>query len=44
MGERAAIINDSVLNKLMVRLTLYTIADPESEDYNKEQVKKILEE
>jgi hypothetical protein len=44
VGERAAFINDPVLNKLMVRLTIYTIADRESEDYDPVAVKKILEE
>lgn len=44
VGERAATINDPVLNKLMIRLTLYTIADPESEDYDPKKIQEILEE
>ena len=42
VGERAAEINDPELNKLMVRLTIYSIADPASQDYDQIAVDKIL--
>lgn len=42
LGETAARINDPELNKLMVRLTIYSCADPESPDYDKKLVDKIL--
>jgi hypothetical protein len=41
--ERAAEINDPVLNDLMCRLTFYSIADPMSEDYDRELVGNIRE-
>lgn len=44
VGERAIELNDPKLNALMCRLTIYTIADPESQDYDPETVRKILEE
>lgn len=34
VAKRAAELNDPKMNTLMIELTLYTIADPESEDYN----------
>lgn len=43
VGERAAELNDPILNKLMVRLTIYSIADPYSPDYDKKLCDKILE-
>lgn len=43
VGERASKLNDPELNELMVRLTIYSIADPSSHDYNPDAVKKILE-
>lgn len=42
VGERAAELNDPELNALMVRLTIYTVADPESEDYDPEKCREIL--
>lgn len=42
VGERAAQLNDPQLNALMVLLTIYTIADPRSPDYDKDAVHKIL--
>lgn len=44
VGERAAVLNDPVLNALMVRLTIYTIADPDSPDYDPVQVAEVLRE
>lgn len=42
VGERAAEINDPKLNALMCQLTIYTIADPYSQDYNPTLVNDIL--
>lgn len=42
VGERAAKLNDPELNALMVRLTIYSFADPESEDYNPELINAML--
>ena len=44
VGERAIAINDPKLNALMCRLTIYSIADPESPDYNPKVVKTIMKE
>lgn len=43
VAQRAAQINDPILNELMCNMTLYEVADPYSKDYNKkilDQVKK----
>ena len=42
VGERAAELNDSKLNALMCRLTIYSMADPESKDYDQKAVDNIL--
>lgn len=34
VGERASELNDRALNKLMLRLTIYSAADPESPEYD----------
>lgn len=34
VGERAAELHDPQLDDLMCRLTIYTVADPESADYD----------
>lgn len=44
VAQRAIELNDPQLNKLMIRLTLYSIADPNSPDYDYEAVSKILKE
>ncbi len=44
VATRASQLNDRELNKLMMRLTLYEIADPESREYDKDFVAKYLEE
>ncbi len=44
VATRASQLNDSCLNKLMLRLTLYEIADPESTGYNPERVKSVMED
>jgi hypothetical protein len=38
VATRAQEINDPILNHLMCRLTLYSQADPESPDYDKDAV------
>ena len=43
VAKRAIEINDPELNKLMLRLTLYSVADPTSPDYDPKLVKEILE-
>jgi hypothetical protein len=42
VGERAAELNDPKLNALMCRLTIYTIADPTSPDYDLEAVRTVM--
>jgi hypothetical protein len=42
LGEVARRINDPELNAMMLRLTIYSAADPESPDYNEEVVQKHL--
>ena len=44
VGERAAQLNDPELNKLMIRMCLYSIANPDDPEYNPELVSKILGE
>jgi len=43
VGERAAEINDPRLNALMCRLTIYTIADPLSADYDPVAVRTVMD-
>jgi hypothetical protein len=42
VADRAAVLNDPELNKLMVRLTLYSQADPHSPDYDAALVKSTM--
>ena len=42
VGERAAELNDPELNRLMCRLTIYSVADPASKDYDPKVVNKLL--
>ena len=42
VGERAAELNDPKLNRLMMQLTIYAAADPESPDYNQALVDEYL--
>jgi hypothetical protein len=44
VGERAAELNDPRMNALMLRLTIYTAADPESPDYDPELVARTMRE
>ena len=41
VADRAVILNDPELNRLMCRLTLYSQADPESPDYDPEMLKSL---
>lgn len=43
VGERAKELDDPKLNALMLQLTIYTIADPESPDYNGAAVNEYIE-
>lgn len=43
VGERASELNDPKMNALMCRLTIYSIADPESPDYNLNAVNEVME-
>ncbi|MCC6603082.1 MAG: hypothetical protein IT327_07725 [Anaerolineae bacterium] len=43
VGERAAELNDEKLNALMIRLAIYSVADPGSPDYDPEIVHRYLE-
>lgn len=42
VGERAVELNDPKLNALMCRLTIYTVADPESPDYDPATVREVM--
>jgi hypothetical protein len=44
VGERAAELNDPRLNALMLRLTIYTAADPESPDYDPDLCAQVMRE
>lgn len=43
VAERAAEINDPVMNALMMRLTLYEAADPEKPGFDKKLFEETLE-
>lgn len=43
VGERAAELNDLQLNALMIRLAIYSVADPTSPDYDKSVCDTILD-
>lgn len=42
VGEIARELNDDKLNALMIRLTIYEQADPESPLYDKEMCKEVM--
>lgn len=42
VGERAAQLNDPKLNELMMRLTIYAVADPELPDYDQRLVEQTI--
>lgn len=44
IAQRAIEINDPEMNKLMIRLSLYSISDPHDPEYNPKLVSKLLEE
>jgi len=44
VAQRATELHDPILDKLMIRLTLYSIAEPSSPDYDSETIEKILNE
>lgn len=42
VAQRATELNDSELNKLMIRLALYSIANPKDPEYDSKLVSKLL--
>lgn len=42
VGQRAAQLNDPKLNELMVRLTIYSVADPEDPNYDQSIVERTI--
>lgn len=42
VANRASQLNDPILNALMVKLTLYDLADPDSEHHDPDLVKRIM--
>jgi len=42
VAARCAVLSDPVLNKLMCDMTLYSAADPESEEHDPVKVEKVL--
>jgi hypothetical protein len=44
VAERASELNDPELNRLMLRLALYAIADPKSKSYDPKEVSRLLDE
>ena len=43
VADRAAELNDPQLNALMMRLTLYEVADPASKEYDKAAVDRVID-
>lgn len=44
VADRAGELNDPILNDLMMRLTMYEIADPESPDFDQKIVDEVSAE
>lgn len=44
VSQRATELHDPELDKLMVRLSLYSISDPKDPEYDPELISKILQE
>jgi len=44
VAKRATELHDPELDRLMIRLALYSIANPEDPEYNPELVSKLLKE
>lgn len=42
VGERAIELDDKELNKLMIQLSIYSVADPDSPDYNADVVEEYM--
>lgn len=42
VATRASQLNDPILNKLMCQLTLYEVADPYSDEYDKNVVDEVF--
>jgi hypothetical protein len=42
VANRAIALDDPELNKLMIRLTLYSIGDPDHPDYDEAKVQELL--
>jgi hypothetical protein len=42
VGERAVQLDDTKLNALMLRLTIYTAADPGSQDYDPDLYAQVI--
>lgn len=43
VAQRATELHDPILDRLMIRLTLYSVANPNEADYDAEIVVQILE-
>jgi hypothetical protein len=43
VAQRAAQINDPILNQLMCEMTLYEVADPYSKDYDAKVLRQVAE-
>ena len=43
VAERAIKLNDKEMNKLMIRLSLYSISDPRSPEFDLDKTSKYLE-
>ncbi len=44
VAERARELDDKRLNELMIRLTLYSVADPASEDFDQKVIDRYLKQ
>jgi hypothetical protein len=42
VAERATALNDTELNKLMMRLALYSVSDPDDKEYNADLTTKYI--
>ena len=42
LAKRAIEIDDKELNKIMIRLSLYDISNPQSKDFNQQQINEYL--
>lgn len=42
VGERAAELNDPILNGLMCRLAIYEISDPYSKEFDKKKLDEVM--